>query len=239
MTTEFGYSVRVKSGAGWRAFPRVRLMVSVGQEYHEGKKLAAVVAWINRNPGIAEVHVSVNDHLQRHNLLAAGVDAGEAGRRSRAEGSLWLARNQSALAAISAGLVVTRWQDWTGRLEFDGVRRALADQLRADPVLEQAVETDAQALAARKTRRGEGVPASWIGHSRDYVREELAVFALQCASLPAAEIYPGSNLASAAYLVGRKGLRDEIRPLAGRHFTRIDFARIDATPALRPAPRLG
>jgi hypothetical protein len=69
MATEFDYSVRVKSGSGWRQFSRVRLMISVGKDYHEGKKLAAVARWINRNPHIQEVHISDNDFLQRHNYM--------------------------------------------------------------------------------------------------------------------------------------------------------------------------
>ena len=55
MTTDFDYSVRVKNGAGWRKHNRIRLMISVGKEYHEGKKLAAVVNWINRNPTIQAI----------------------------------------------------------------------------------------------------------------------------------------------------------------------------------------
>jgi hypothetical protein len=70
MTTDFDYWVRVKNGAGWRAFDRVRLMISVGQPYHEGKRLQAVIDWVNRNPEIRHVHVSVNDLLQRHNYMA-------------------------------------------------------------------------------------------------------------------------------------------------------------------------
>jgi hypothetical protein len=58
------------------------------------------------------------------------------------------------------------------------------------------------------------------------VKEELAVFALQSRALPAAEVYPGSNLASAQYLVG-KSLPTAIAPLSNRYFTRIDFARIN------------
>ncbi|MGA8494301.1 MAG: hypothetical protein WB764_02385, partial [Xanthobacteraceae bacterium] len=66
-------------------------------------------------------------------------------------------------------------------------------------------------------------------HSRDYVREELAVFAMQAAERPAAEVYPGSNLQSAVYLLDRE-LPEAIRPLASRYFTRIDFARINLAP---------
>ena len=88
MTADFNYAARVKNGAGWRAFERVRLLISVGQPYHEGNKLRAVVDWINRNPSIQEVHVSVNDFLQRHNLIGAGIAAERAGAMSIAEGGL-------------------------------------------------------------------------------------------------------------------------------------------------------
>jgi hypothetical protein len=69
------------------------------------------------------------------------------------------------------------------------------------------------------------------------VREELAVFAMQAAALPAAEVYPGSNLRSAEYLAGR-GLPEPLRPLASRHFTRIDFSHTNAAPAPRNGPRV-
>ena len=110
MTREPGYALRVKTGAAWRRYERVRLLISVGQPYHEGGKLKAVVEWINRNPSIREVHVSVNDFLQRHNLIAAGVAEGRAGEIALAEGALWIARNQNTLDAIGdARLCLTRW----------------------------------------------------------------------------------------------------------------------------------
>jgi len=163
--------------------------------------------------------------------------ADDAGHRALAEGALWIARNADTLATIRPPVTVTRWQDWTGRAEFGGAQRAILDHAKADALFAEAVEVDAGAPAARKARRGEVVPAAWVDHSRDYVTEELAVFALQCARLPAAEVYPGGNLAAADYLAGRKGLSDEIRPLAARHFTRIDFSRINVAPAAAPALR--
>jgi hypothetical protein len=119
MTNNHDYSVRVKNGAGWRAFSRLRLMISVGKEYHEGKKLAAVVSWINRNPGIHDVHISVNDLLQRHNYMAAGMSEREAHQAALDEGALWMARNAETLAAIKPGTFFTQWDDWFGRADFE------------------------------------------------------------------------------------------------------------------------
>jgi len=236
MTATTGYSARVKNGAGWRAYDRVRLLISVGQPYHEWAKLAAAVDWINRNPSIREVHVSVNDYLQRHNLIAAGIRAEQAGAVALAEGALWIARNEDALAALkTARRRITRWRDWIDRPEFAPAHAAITDYAGADAAFGEAIEADAHALAMRKVKRGETVSdvARLVAHSRDYVAEELAVFALQTAALPAAEVYPGSNLASAAYLVGKE-LPPALRPLAERYFTRIDFARL-AGPSLGEA----
>ncbi|MGE3284178.1 MAG: hypothetical protein AB7O13_24805 [Alphaproteobacteria bacterium] len=238
MIPNFDYAARVKNGAGWRAFERVRIFISVGQPYHEGNKLRAAVDWINRNPSIQEVHVSVNDFLQRHNLIASGIAAERAGATSIAEGGLWIACNQDTLNRLQMHCRVTRWCDWYDQSCFPATLSSLTDYACADVIFEEAIERDAHALAARKAKRGEAVPyfEKLVQHSRDYVTEELAVFALQAKALPAAEVYPGSNLASAEYLVS-KALPPAIEPLATRHFTRIDFAHI-TTPNSGRAPSM-
>lgn len=235
MTNDFGYSVRVKNGSGWRRFDRVRLMISVGQPYHEGQKLRAVVDWINRNPSIREVQVSVNDLLQRHNHIAAGIDPQRAAAMAALEGTAWIERNETILADLRASHTVTRWDEWLDRPEFEPTRDAIVQYGETDAGFSAALDADAQALSERKRKRGEPVADfdRLVSHSRDYVIEELAVFALQARSVPAAEVYPGSNLASAQYLVG-KNLPEPLAPLSERYFTRIDFARTSLQPSHTP-----
>jgi len=228
------YSVRVKNGAAWRRFARLRLMISVGQPYHEDGKLQAVVDWINRNPQITDVHVSVNDLLQRHNSEAAGLGPKHARSLAAAEGALWLARCEPILSQLTAARTTTRWQAWLEHKDFATTLAALHDLIQQDIGLADALEKDSVALAERRLKRGEPVAAlrTMKAHSREYVLEEMAVFALQCRDLPAAEAYPGSNLNTAEHLVGKQ-LPASLMPLSTRHFTRIDFARISAvTPAI-------
>jgi len=243
------HSVRVKTGAGWRSHSRVRLLISVGQNYHEGAKLQAVVAWLNRNPTVRDVHVSVNGFLQRHNLIAAGLPADEAGAQALASETAWIERNAGILAEIkTAGWFMTRWRDWLDRPDFAARLTALANYAAEQEAknaaraarglsplvtLDDVIDQDATGFASRKVDRNAD-PIRYerlAAHSRDYVREELAVFAMQAEELPAAEVYPGSNLAAAAYLAGRADLPEPLRPLATREFTRIDFARIEVAPA--------
>jgi len=112
--------------------------------------------------------------------------------------------------------------------DFDTVHRAILAHERHDAGFGDKIAEDAISLAERKAKRGEPVPDALVAHSRNYIEEEMAVFALQSAALPAAEVYPGSNLKAAEYLLHKTGLPAPIRSLAQRHFTRIDFDRINA-----------
>ena len=237
MSNNFNYSLRVKNGAGWRPFSRVRLMISVGQEYHEGGKLKAVVDWINRNPSIKEVHVSVNDYLQRHNYYAQGFTEQRADAIALSEGALWIARNEDTLSGIQAKTQITRWNDWFGGGDYQKARNTLTEYTQMNTNFESAIWEDASVHAARKVQRGETMPPALMRHSMEYLQEELAVFAVQTRQLPAAEVYPGSNLGSAQFLLGKQ-LPDAIAPLSQRYFTRIDFARINAQPTATPLAQL-
>ncbi|MDD3183479.1 MAG: hypothetical protein PHD48_11855 [Alphaproteobacteria bacterium] len=235
MTNNFDYSVRVRNGASWRNYSRVRLMISVGKEYHEGKKLLAAVNWINRNPNIEEVHISVNDLLQRHNFMAEGKSEQEATNIALFNGTSWMERNEDVLNQIKPKKFFTRWEDWFSKPEFTKTFNQLLSYRDFDPAFEEAIATDANALAERKMKRGEFVPPSLVQHSQNYVEEELAVFAVQSAALPAAEVYPGTNLQGAEYMLRlrpeqKAQLPEAIKPLSSRHFTRIDFEHINVTP---------
>lgn len=224
---EVHYSVRVKNGSGWRAYPSVRLMISVGQPYHEGEKLEAVVDWINRNPVISTVHISVNDLLQRHNLVAIGLPLEKAAKISASEGSLWLARNMPILSEIKVKTFYTRWDEWLLNPEHKKVYAELIAYKLQDAAFAEAIEADSHLLLNRRKKRNESIPDErvFVHNSRQYILEELAVFSQQCRHLPAAEIYPGSNLSSAQNLIG-KSLPPLLAPLSERYFTRIDFARL-------------
>lgn len=238
MSDETSYIVRVKNGAGWRQFSRLRLMVSVGKEYHEGNKLRAVVDWINRNHEIEEVQVSVNDYLQRHNLVAFGTEDEQAGHIARVQGTAWIERNEEILSGVSASLSFTRWEEWFGGGEYQEAHRALLSLAREDAAFEEIVNADASSLAERRAKRGEHVPPRLIECSREYVLEELAVFALQSGALPAVEVYPGTSLKSVAYLKG-KTLPGILSPLSTRYVARIDFDRrrvVGAAHAAVPRP---
>lgn len=224
MNVQQQYIVRVKNGAGWREFSRLRLMISVGKLYHEGAKLAAAVDWINRNPSIEEVQVSVNDLLQRHNLIAFGSDESLAGPIAQAAGTAWIERNEEILSDLHCRWSFTRWDEWFGSDAYHAAHKAIMQLAEEDDGFSEALDLDSTSLAKRKELRGEFVPENLVACSHRYVTEELAVFALQSEHLPAAEVYPGTSLNAVRYLVGKE-LPAEIASLSTRYVTRIDFER--------------
>jgi hypothetical protein len=176
----------------------------------------------------------------------------EAGRVALAEGSLWLARNEDTLSEIRATKICTRWKDWFDRPDFRSVHQAILRRADEDMLFADRLANDARSLAERKMKRGESIPDGLVQHSQRYIEEEMAVFAIQSAVLPAAEIYPGSNLSAAEYLLSkaleRSNERSEpqptlglLQPLTVRHFTRIDFDRVNVSPGfgVTPQARLG
>lgn len=231
MNTQQEYIVRVKNGAGWRSYSRLRLMISVGKLYHEGAKLRAVVDWINKNPGVVEVQVSVNDFLQRHNLIAYGSDEESAGHIATLAGTAWIDRNKETLAGLRAKWSFTRWEEWFGTEEYREAHAAILKLESEDQAFKEALKVDSSSLAKRKELRGEFVPENLVRCSYEYVTEELAIFALQSRRLPAAEVYPGTSLESVKYLYG-KDLPEKLLTLKNRYVTRIDFER----KKLQPAP---
>jgi tRNA-dependent cyclodipeptide synthase len=228
MTNDFDYSVSVKGGSGWDSYPMVRLMISVGQDYHEGEKLKALVEWINKNPSIQSVHVSINDYLQRHNLLGDQYSKEEASRISLGAGKQWRKRNEEILSRIEPRVYFTRWKTWLEKPEFKQAHDAILRIFKRDKKFQECIYQDAMAYIKRRKDLDLNIFHTMIFHCTDYLLEELAVFALQCHTLPSAEIYPGRNLISADYLT-RKGnqLPEVLKPLAQRYFTRIDFDRVE------------
>ncbi|MEJ0061878.1 MAG: hypothetical protein WDO70_01390 [Alphaproteobacteria bacterium] len=229
MNNDIRYSVRIKNGAGWRAYDTVRLMISVGAPYHEGMKFAALVDWLNRSANIKHVIVSVNDTLQRYNLIAGGVNDRAAKIVALAEGAMWLARVQDSLSDLKKPYSISRWNEWIDRPDFPQHMQLIGRQAESNPDFTSAIMQDIEGIISRWKARGIviGNEAAFREQSINYIKEESAVFNMMTLDCDAAEIYPGSELASALYF-NTNPVIPGLEGLAKRYFTRIDFARLKA-----------
>ena len=252
MVTERVYKARVKSGAEWRKFKdRIRVEISVGAEYHNGPKFAAVKDLINRNhlawiknygdgkktraaddPRIAAVDLCINCTLQRHNTIAEGVDVRKATFAAFEEGTAWRSRHQPLIDQILVPVTIHRWPDWTGSPAFEDKLRRIKALAAADRAFSDAVSADIETILERRKKSGKQPrnDGAFRICSLEYIHEELAAFSLMP---PAVVIYPGSNLASVEYFLAQTVPGLEL--LSSVHRMRIDFDKGNAA-ALARAP---
>lgn len=223
------YAVKFKatqSTTHWNAFSRVRLPISVGQEYHEGEKFRATALWCAQRYDSSEIVVT--DTLQRHNFSfyknqnqAAAFDA------ARRAGDEWIARNRQAIA-LMPNCRIRRWEDFRAFQEYADVFGQVMHGYGTYSGFRTAVDSVVSMMWARKSRTltdtSEAVRARFFASSREYILEELAVAALMSKEYPAVELYPGSAHLALAFSRDNlpEGSPDGLRY---RHTIRVDFSR--------------
>ncbi len=212
------YSVKVKNGAGWRAYNTARLQISVGQKYHEDEKLLATLNWANEH--FEKIIICVNDTLQRHNYEFGNHTQEKAFSISEAEGRYWIERNYDFFKQLQ-NYELIRWEKWRSDPTYKFGLKVMEKMYAQKPAFRQEIDNEIDAFWNRALKRGNAPDESrreaFSKHSRRYLLEECAIFQLMFAHDTAVDIYPGSTLLPCK-------LR-ESKDLGIRGYTRIDFRR--------------
>lgn len=201
-----------RGGPDWRTADACHLLISVGQDYHEGEKLRALVGWVNER--FTSCHVTVADTLYRHNLTRP--DAHQVTARRGCE---WIWRNRPILSGLAMPLVLRRWGDWLAHPGYLAARASVDGFLEAEPRFGALVDEHVREVLGRvRARGGEGRADGF----REFLVEELACMELFTPLLPAAEVYPGSL---GIAMEGCRALPGVPAGLATRRVAVIDFRR--------------
>lgn len=176
-------------GNAWQSYEMVGLGISVGKDAHEGEDFAAAAQMIvaTNKPCL----IRLSDTLQRHNLMAQGMDAGEAWQRSRELGTAWLKRNESVLATFDPEPRVIRWDSVILLPEFNDVLAAFVRLSSEHADFSSALNDDVSLFLSRRafaSRTEEQISAAC---SRAFLLEELAGQTLIGRQYSYAGFYPG------------------------------------------------
>ncbi|MDP0500859.1 MAG: hypothetical protein Q7P63_12250 [Verrucomicrobiota bacterium JB022] len=179
---------KIRSTGGWQNYRMCSLEVSVGKDYHEGRKFEDTCRWAAQR--FPQVLVNVGDTLQRHYLPDGCAET------ARAAGDAWLERNAAALRLLEGRMMLIRWDDWRNHPTYPLARAEIDRRLHVDPVFAQAVTQDLSDFVARN-------PSLKASACRAFLLEELAVELIFNETYEAVMLYPGGQLHSMA-LVSNK-----------------------------------
>lgn len=165
----FGKIAEQLNFAGTKAI----LLVSVGQRYHEGDKLAATVDLINRS-GISHVTVAVADTLQRTNFPDLSEEA--AYDHALEQGDEWLSRNGEILGRLQPGHDILRWDEVLADGDYRGLRKLVEDEYHTNDEYRQAVDaTIGKFLERLSARDGSAELEKAFKNCLSYLIEECPI----------------------------------------------------------------
>lgn len=216
-----------QSTDAWSAFKKARCQISVGQGYHEGAKLKAMIDWCaNRFP--KGVKICVNDTLQRFNLMFEGcLTEDDAYSESLLEGEKWVKRNEM-LWEDQDHIEPIRWDEWLND-EYESERLKTDFLYSANPIFAQAINKNVMQIWNRRKNAKPDlyIPdnfARFAALSRQYLLEEITVFSIMFDRQEAIDIYPGTTIFAATVFQGQD-VANAPAGLGKGHFCRIDFKR--------------
>lgn len=186
---DFYYKVRARNGHPWQNQNTVRMEISVGREYQEGKKLEAAMNWATDN--FKNVVVLVADTQQRYNFMFYKYDLSEksAFEIAKIAGDQWISRNSNFLNHHNIKIV--RWEDIKNNNEYDKAYQEIVEFYNTSDPFKQDVDYGIKEHWDRQDHSLNDKEKYWK-LSTQYALEELAVFSLFYAKEKGISAYPGT-----------------------------------------------
>ena len=210
----------------WSDFSKARCQISIGQPYHEGSKLAAMINWCADR--FNTVTLCVNDTLQRYStMFEKKIDETSAFKEALQKGEEWIERNEG-LWSKKDNIHVVQWEAWKDE-DYRAIRPKVAFMYAANPEFKEAVDKNVTSIWERRSKTKPDLykPEAFerfAGFSKQYILEELTIFSLMYEREKAIDLYPGATL-FAATLFQDKEAEGAPPGLGKGHFCRIDFKR--------------
>ena len=171
------------------------LLVSVGQEAHEGERFKSTIDLINKS--FQSCTISLYDSIQRYTMsLSSDHEPDFFHDMANAEGSLWLQRNQKYLDKLDISYQIKRWDEWLAHLDYAKNFYLIQRIYKSDQDYQEAFNVASKKYITRFCKQNQNeLENSMIIESRckDYLMEECAVLSLWATLGYAFEVYPNPH----------------------------------------------
>lgn len=169
------------------------LLISVGQESHEGERFAATINLINKS--FKSCIISLYDSIQRYTMaLNSGQPPAYFHQASVREGELWLERNKQYYDYLSIPKQVHRWDTWINHREFTEQKNKLLSLIDTDPSYKASFDTTIDKYLERYCKNSIGTTNFDVSRAKklcfEYVLEECAVLCVWPELNCQFEVYP-------------------------------------------------
>ena len=88
------------------------LLISVGQQYHEGEKFNSSIKLVNKH--FSFCNILVGDTLQRHTLRInhPDISVSDSYYLAKNSGEMWIERNMQYISTLTIPHKISRWDEW-------------------------------------------------------------------------------------------------------------------------------
>lgn len=172
------------------------LLISVGQESHEGDRFSATIDLVNSS--FKNCYISLYDSIQRHTMALNSNQSPEYFRAlAIKEGDLWLGRNFQHYNALSAPSKIFRWDSWLNHPAYQETRNKLLFMTQEDPSYKDVFDRTINKYLERYCKNLQN-PSNFNRQRAEeicfeYVLEECTVLCLWIELNCPFEIYPNPH----------------------------------------------
>jgi tRNA-dependent cyclodipeptide synthase len=153
---------------------RAILLVSVGQDYHEGEELSATLE-LAEQAGFRSLTVMLADTLQRHNLAAEGAGP-EAHALALARGDEWISRNAFLLHRMRIPVEVVRWDECLYDTEYAGLKVRVVREYHCNRQYQEPIDATITRFIERTLKRNPSLNVEHVSaRCLEYLLEECPI----------------------------------------------------------------
>jgi hypothetical protein len=172
------------------------LLISVGQESHEGERFESTINLINDS--FSSCIISLYDTLQRHTMALNSIyEPNDYYETSLKEGDLWIARNRQYLNNLTIPNKIIRWDMWLNHVNFQSQRNNLLTTINSDATYKNVFDNTVSSYLARYEKRLNETSNFNLSRAKnicfEYLLEECTILCLWPELQCQFEIYPNRH----------------------------------------------
>lgn len=131
---------------------RCVVIISVGNEAHEGDRFIATLQRVNRH--FKECDIAVNDSLQRNTMQITDLNSeSEVHQKANQAGADWIKRNEHAFSQLTIPYSIFRWDEYITQPDFQNSKTIVENAYETDDAFKLAMHSSINQYITRNQKK--------------------------------------------------------------------------------------